>query len=153
MTNLICTGYDNSCLTEQRAEVFECFLPSFLIGSEVSRYFLLSIKKCKKCGKKSIYAVGLTYSGSWVPYGYRKAKQFQDAESNIFQELDSLPGVKKYPHKKGFYLLFSEFGIAKKCYSNLSGMPLPVPKEVGVDVGQEEFTTSVDRYNKVVRER
>lgn len=149
MTNLEC----NNCGTVQKAEVLECFLPSYLIGSEVSRYFLLRIKKCKKCSEKKIMPVGLTFSGNYQYYGYLRNKQFNRAEDDVFTSHNTLPGSKKGLDKQGFYLYFSEFGIVKKCYSNLSGMPLPVPKEVGVDVKQEEFMTSVDRYNKVVRER
>ncbi len=134
MTTLMC----NNCGTSQKAKVFEAYPPfELLINPEYSRFFLLVIEKCKKCSQKKIVRVVLTYAGSYEVFGFLKKKYFAGVLADVFAELeDGLPEVEKIQYKKGFYLLYSEHGIEKRCYSNLSSMKLGIDKNLGVNYGK-----------------
>lgn len=123
MTNLVCNN--NNCYTSQKARVFEAFIPSELRNNpELSRYFLLIIDKCEKCGQKKILPMGMTHLGSFIKFDFLRQKKYKSAEDNIIRELDKLPSVEVSKDRKGFYLLYYENGIAKRCYSNFSNLAL-----------------------------
>jgi len=125
MTNLVC----NNCQTTQKARICETLVPSDLPhSSELSRFFLLIIDKCKKCFQKKIFSVGLTYLGSYIEFDFLKTKQFKVVENRIIQEVATLPSIKKKSNKDGFYLLYLEYGQMKPCYSNLSSLKLGLDK-------------------------
>lgn len=123
MTNLICNN--RGCGIRQKAKVFEAFIPfSLRNNSEISRYFLLVIDKCRNCGQKKILAVGMTHLGQFIEFGFLKQKKYESVENEIIRELESLPKVEVCQDKKGFYLLYYEKGIEKRCYSNFRNLTL-----------------------------
>ena len=118
MANLVCNG----CNTGQKARIVEFVKP--VERQELKAYFLLIIDKCVQCGQKKILPVGLLHSGGLVKFDCMKTSYCEANKINIIREVNKLPSVKEGEEREGFYLLFSEYGVVKRCYSNFSNLDL-----------------------------
>lgn len=125
----------NNCDTAQSAEVFECCIPFDKLGrSDVCTFFILRIEKCSKCGEKKIQPVYLAHSGQYVREDFLKQKFFERAERGIVRKLEALPRVEKSSEQGRFYLRYIEYGIIKKCFSNLSTLKLGLFENKDLDL-------------------
>ena len=122
MTKIYC----NNCNVNQKANVVEIPIPETYYTPELQAFYLLIIDKCIKCGNKKILPIGLSYLGNFIEYEYLKPKFYEKFEKNILRKLDGLPVIDRTADKKGFYLLYSENGNVKRCYSNLSTLKLGI---------------------------
>lgn len=134
MPNLKC----NNCNNVQRAKVFETlFVGNCKKPAEFKQFFVLEIN-CEKCNQKKILSVGLTYLGEYIEFGYVRQKHFEKVEKNIVRELEKLPTLKK-KDKKGFYLNYGEYGVIKRCYSNLSTLKLGIDPNLDMQLTQPRY--------------
>jgi len=122
MTKIYC----NHCHTNQKADVIEIKIPEMYYNPELMAFYLLIIPACANCGSRKILPVGLTYLGNFVEYEYLKLRFCEKLARNIIRKLDGLPIIQHAKDKKGFYLLYSERGVVKRCYSNLSTLKLGI---------------------------
>lgn len=138
MTKNIC----NNCGTKQDARVFESSIPYIALSNpEISRFFILVIDKCCKCGLKRIQPVALMHSGEFVRFQFLKKKYFDKALKGVIKEVYRLPMVEKTNGRCGFYLNCNVYGVKTRCYENLSTLKLGLHL-LGKDLDYDEKLVS-----------
>ena len=124
-------GYIHCCGTLHRTRTYK-LVPK-------NGYFICEVdvlSKCPICGHKVVQLSKISFSGELftVRKTNRKAEKFfKKLKKDILYEIRPY----RYNNQGKFYLNYNEYGVIKKCYSNLRNLKLG--KSENLNVKTDEF--------------
>jgi len=111
-------GYIHCCGALRKTRTFKLVPPKNFSKAELDVLY-----KCPACGHKVVQLTKVTSGGKVVTVRRvnKKAESFwEKLKSSILYEIKSY----KYKATGNFYLNYNEYGVIKRCYSNLSTLKL-----------------------------
>lgn len=124
-------GFIHCCGTLHRTRTYKLTPQNGYLVCEVD-----VLSECPICGHKVVQLSKISFSGevSIVRKTNHKAEKFlKRLKKDILCEIRSY----RYSNQGKFYLKYNEYGVIKKCYSNLRNLKLG--KSENLDVKTNEF--------------
>ena len=119
-----CMGYIHCCGALRKTRTFKLVPPKDILISEVD-----VLTRCPVCGHKVVQLTRIKSDGklSTIRRTNSKAeKLFKKLKKEILYEIKPL----KYDNSGKFYLNYNEYGVIKRCYSNLSNLKLGLKENI-----------------------